>query len=70
MKMLKLSCDLYRLGEEKPELVEGIVTRFGKELAHKLYKLTQKTEINGGMEINVSKQYQRFFNLVLFIFSF
>merc|ERR1719193_2943280 len=41
-----------RLGEDKPELIEGIVDKFGKELAHKLYKLTQKKEIGGGLEIN------------------
>lgn len=44
-----------RLGEEKPELLEGIVKTFGKELAHKLYKLTQKKEAAGGMEIHVSQ---------------
>ena len=26
---------------------------FGKEVAHKLYKITQKKEVEGGMEINV-----------------
>ncbi|XP_023320111.1 phosphorylated adapter RNA export protein [Eurytemora carolleeae] len=41
-----------RLGEEKPELLEGLVFKFGKTLAHKLYKLTQKTEAAGGLEIN------------------
>ena len=43
------------MGEEKPELLEGIVKTFGKELAHKLYKLTQKKEAAGGMEIHVSQ---------------
>jgi len=41
-----------RLGEEKPELVEGFVTKFGKTVAHNVYKLTQKKEIEGGIEIN------------------
>ena len=36
-------------------MLEGIVKTFGKELAHKLYKLTQKKEAAGGMEIHVSQ---------------
>jgi len=41
-----------RLGEEKPKLIETLVAEFGKTVAHKLYKLTQKCEQEGGMEIN------------------
>jgi len=41
-----------RLGEEKPELLQGLITQFGKSAANKVYKLTQKCEAKGGMEIN------------------
>ena len=45
---------LLRLGEEKPALIEGIVSKFGKTVAHTVYKLTQAKEVDGGIEINVS----------------
>ena len=35
-------------------MIEGLVTKFGKSVAHKVYKITQKTEADGGMEVNVS----------------
>ena len=43
-----------RLGEDKPELIEGVVGRFGRRLALNLYRLVQQTEARGGMVINVS----------------
>ena len=45
---------MLRLGEEKPALIEGIVSKFGKTVAHTVYKLTQAKEVDGGIEINVS----------------
>ena len=43
-----------RLGEDKPELIESVVTRFGRRLALTIYRQVQKTEASGGMVINVS----------------
>lgn len=41
-----------RLGEDKPELIERVVTRFGRPLALNLYRLVQQTEAKGGMVIH------------------
>jgi len=41
-----------RLGEEKPALIEGFVAKFGKKSSHDVYKLTQKKEMEGGIETN------------------
>jgi hypothetical protein len=48
------SLNAYRLGEDKPELIESVVRTFGRKLALNLYRLVQQTEAKGGMVINVS----------------
>lgn len=58
-----------RLGEEKPELIEGLVTKFGKQVAHRLYKLTQKKEKDGGMEINNGARRRTSGGVYLFLFK-
>jgi len=58
-----------RLGEEKPELLEGIVVTFGKEVAHKLYKITQKKEVEGGMEINNGARRRTSGGVYLYLFK-